>query len=105
MVSPRSADKQGQASRASDRIGSPSQPSERNVDRSDPVGDDLVFSVLADVADDESLSALLGVDLAPAAPDSAHAPRILPSLADWLGRAEEAYVFLQAARERLREPE
>lgn len=82
---------------ASGSAESQSPQLQRTVERCDPVGDDLVFSILADLEEDERLSALLGVDLGPAAPDPAHAPQVLPDLASWLRRAEEVYAFLQAA--------
>lgn len=66
----------------------------------EPVGDELIAAILADAEEDEILSAWVGVDLGPVAPNSADAPSVLPSLEDWLRRAEEAYVFLQTSRAR-----
>ncbi len=73
---------------------------ERSAERCDPVGDELVLAILAEVEEDERLSQLVGVDVAAAAPDPGHAPQVLPPLADWLRRAEEVYAFLEAARAR-----
>jgi hypothetical protein len=70
----------------------------RDYEPRDPVGDELVLAILAEIEEDERLSELVGVDLAPVGPDPSHAPSVLPSLEDWLRRAEEAYRFLEAAR-------
>jgi len=45
------------------------------IERREPVGDELVASILAEAEEDETLSALIGVNLGPVAPNSADAPR------------------------------
>lgn len=83
---------------ASGSAVAPPPPTPRVIERQDPVGDDLIAVILAEIAEDELLSGLVGVDVGPAAPDASHAVVVLPALAEWLRRAEEVHEFLEATR-------
>jgi hypothetical protein len=72
--------------------------SARVYDRRDPEGDELVSALLAEIEEDERLSGLIGVDLAPPGPAACHAPVVRPALAAWLRRAEEVHAFLASKR-------
>ena len=61
-------------------------------------GDELIQELLQDVEDEERLSAALGVDLCPAAPDPRHAPVVYAPLVVWLRRSEEIHGFREQTR-------
>jgi hypothetical protein len=73
---------------------------DRVYERNDPQGDELVRALLREIEEDEELSRLIGVDLSPPAPSRAHAPVVMPPLADWLRRSEEVHTFLASRARR-----
>ena len=62
------------------------------------VDDPVVRQLLAEAAEDEVLSAAVGVDLSPLAPDMARPPGANMPLDEWLRRSEEVHQFLRNAR-------
>ena len=54
--------------------------------------------LLAEIEEEERLSGLLGVDLAPPEPRPEHAPPVYGDLATWLRRSEEIHRYLEKTR-------
>jgi hypothetical protein len=72
-------------------------PRQRGEPLSD-VGAEVVAELLAEIDDDEQLSAALGVDLTPPGPDPSHAPAVYLSLEAWFERSEEIHRLLRERR-------
>jgi hypothetical protein len=60
--------------------------------------DPLITALLAEIHEDEALSALVGVDLSPPGPSASHAPPVYLPHDEWLRRSEEIHRFLRAKR-------
>jgi len=60
----------------------------------------VVEALLAEIAEEERLTALVGTSVAPADPLPEHAPRRRLPLDEWLRRSEEVHRFLCDARRR-----
>lgn len=58
----------------------------------------MIAALLAEIDEEEALSALVGVDLSPPAPSAAHAPPVYLPHDAWLRRSEEVHRFLRASR-------
>jgi hypothetical protein len=68
----------------------------------EPSGEAVVRALLAEIEEDERLSALIGVDLNPPDPRPEHAPKVYGDLQSWLRRSEEVHRFLEQQRARQR---
>jgi hypothetical protein len=81
-------------------------PSDRfHRERGNPLpeaGADFVAALIAEIEEDERLSAALGVDLTPAAPDPSHAPRSYLRPEKWIERSEEVHSMLEDRWKRAR---
>jgi hypothetical protein len=64
----------------------------------DAPGEQIMRELLEEIAEDERLSAALGVDLTPPAPVPMHAPRVYGPLDAWLRRSLEVHRFLEESR-------
>jgi len=75
----------------------PARPEMRARPLPEVEGDELIRLLLAEIDEEERLSAALGVDLSPVGPDPSHAPMSYLPLPLWLRRSEEIHAFREQA--------
>jgi hypothetical protein len=72
-------------------------PPSRGRPLPDLEGDAVIQVLLAEIEEEERLSAAIGEDLTPPAPKPEHAPARYPPLRVWLERSEEVHALRERA--------